>query len=339
MKMRYDAFVLMILLVGCGGGGAKSTSLPGNASATVIAGASAAIWIHGHPYSQNFGGATDFDSLFAGTSQWPTVAAHTTVFGLYAGWITGATNVELSQLASFLAAQHMTTEIESPSLQATASCGSGVEGFVPYGQTLQSFTQAYLNRLQAAGIPIGYIKVDEPYFFGSVSTEANACQWSIATVANGVAQFVQYVHSLSPSTQVGDVEPVVAAYPTDPVTALEQWEDAYKTASGTAFPFYVADTDFSNPSWTTWLLNLESAIHSRGEQFGIIYIGDITDTSDQQWASKVVARFQAFQGASGGTPDFVLFQSWEPHPMLSVPETNPATQTGVVHSYLTAIGD
>jgi hypothetical protein len=280
----------------------------------------------------------DFDSLFAGTSGWPTVAAHTTVFGLYAGWVTGATNAEISQLATFLAAQHMTTEIESPSLQATASCGSGVEGFVPYGQTLQTFTQGYLNRLQAAGIPIGYIKVDEPYYFGSVSTEANACQWSITTVANGVAQFVQLVHSISPATQVGDVEPVLAAYPSDAVTALGQWEDAYKAASGTAFPFYVADIDFSNPSWTSIVLNLESAIHSRGEQFGIIYIGDITDTTDAQWSGKVVARFQAFQGAAGGTPDFVLFQSWEPHPTKSLPETDATTQTGVVRSYLTAIG-
>jgi len=336
--MRCLMLAVVIITAGCGGGGTSGTSLPGNAKPAKIAGASAGIWIHGHPYSQNSGGATDFDSLFAGTSGWPTVAAHTSVFGLYAGWITGATNAEITQLAAFLAAQNMTTEIESPSLQATASCGSGVEGFVPYGQTLQSFTLAYLSRLQSAGIPIGYIKVDEPYFFGSISTEANTCQWPIATVANGVAQFTQLVHSVSPSTQVGDVEPVVAGYPTDPVTALTQWQDAYKSASGSAFPFYIADTDFNNPSWTTWLVNLETAIHERSEQFGIIYIGDITDTSDQQWAGKVVARFEAFQGTAGGTPDFVLFQSWEPHPTHSVPETDQTSQTGVVRSYLTAIG-
>ncbi|MBV8424562.1 MAG: hypothetical protein JO349_05190 [Candidatus Eremiobacteraeota bacterium] len=338
--MRYMILAVAVLLAGCGGSaGSSVASLPAASAAPAKFMSTASIWIHGHPYSSNFGGATDFDSLFAGTSGWATVAARTSAFGLYSGWVNSATNTEISQLSTFLAAQHMTTEVEAPSLQATASCGSGVEGFVPYGgQSLQTLTLAWINRLQNAGIPIGYVKVDEPYFFGSVSTEANACQWPVAMVAAGVAQFSQLVHSVSPATQVGDVEPVVAAYPTDPVTALSQWQDAYKSAAGSGFPFYVADADFNNPSWTTWLVNLESAIHARGEQFGVIYIGDFGDTSDQQWSGKVVARFEAFQGAAGGTPDFVLFQSWLPHPTRSIPETDQTTQTGVVRTYLTATG-
>ena len=170
--MRYMILAIAVLMAGCGGGaGSSGASLPAASAAPAKFMSTASIWIHGHPYSSNFGGAADFDSLFSGTSGWATVAARTSAFGLYSGWVNSATNAEISQLSTFLAAQHMTTEIEAPSLQATASCGSGVEGFVPYGgQSLQTVTLAWINRLQAAGIPIGYVKVDEPYFFGSIST-------------------------------------------------------------------------------------------------------------------------------------------------------------------------
>ena len=69
-------------------------------------------------------------------------------------------------------------------------------------------------------------------------------------------------------------------------------------------------------------------------KFGIIYIGDWPDNSDAEWASKVVARFEIYQGAFGGRPDYVLFQSWQPHPVYSLPESNPATFTGAMESYV-----
>ena len=88
---------------------------------------SAEIWMHPHPYSPVYGGSLDFDGLLAGSTQWPTVAAHTQVFGLYAGWITGASDAEIAQLAALLTAHDMRVEIEAPALQASASCGSGMQ--------------------------------------------------------------------------------------------------------------------------------------------------------------------------------------------------------------------
>jgi len=64
-----------------------------------------------------------------------------------------------------------------------------------------------------------------------------------------------------------------------------------------------------------------------------LIVGDSQDTSDLDWSGKVVQRFTAYQGQSGGIPDFVLFQSWEAHPAYCLPETDPIAFTGVIDAY------
>jgi len=49
-----------------------------------------------------------------------------------------------------------------------------------------------------------------------------------------------------------------------------------------------------------------------------------------------VARFEQYQRQAHGQPDYVLFQSWQSHPVLCLPESNPTSFTGVISTYLTA---
>ncbi len=327
-----SALLGALSFAGCGGG---ATIAPSTTSAQ------AAIWVHPRPYLPGgagvpAGGSTDFLSVFSGTSAWPESAAHTSVFGFYAGWSASIDTATLASVVAFLNTQHMSVELEAPSLQATASCGNGVEGYVPYGgQSLHDFTILYLQRLRAAGADVRYVKVDEPYFFGSVSPDPRACRWPISQVAQDVAQFAALVHTIYPNADVGDVEPIIEVpYSPDVVTAMSSWQDAYKAAAGAAFPFFVADMDYGDPAWPLVAVKVQNAIHARGERFGIIYIGDLTDTSDAQWAGKAVERFQTFASTSGSAPDFVLFQSWEPYPQYCLPESDPTTLMGVVKAYI-----
>jgi hypothetical protein len=311
--------------------GVVSPSMPGAISST------AAIWVHPLPEVSPGDGSVDFLSLFKADAPWPNAMQHTAVMGLYAGWIADAPQADVETVVRFLKTHAMTIEIEAPSLQATATCGNNVEGFVPYGQSLRKFTIAYMQRLKALDAPVGSIKVDEPYFFGSVSTEPNACNLPMTTVAQSVAQYAKLVHSINPSVEIGDVEPVIEGpYKPDVVTALGRWHDAYRRANGAPFPFYVSDNDFSNPDWPKLAKELEVQTKSRGMKSGIIYIGNPTDTSDAQWSAEVVARFREYQGANGGKPDFVLFQSWVPYPHHCLPETTATTFTGTVETYVRA---
>lgn len=321
------------LLAGCGSQDREPAqdSLRSNAASS--------IWLHPHPADPQYGGSVDFQSLLTSTAGWPTVASHTAVFGLYAGWIVNASDAQIAQLAALLLSQKMSIEIEAPSLQATADCGTNVEGYAPYGQSLQTFTLAYLQRLKAVAADVAFVKVDEPYYFGSVSTEPGACVWPVEQVAAEVAQFAQLVHTVYPNAEVGDTEPIIAAaYAPDVLTALAQWHAAFEAISGSPFPFFMADMDFSDPHWPSRALALADRVRARGMRFGIIYTGDLTDTTDAVWAAKAVARFEAFQGGAHGNPDFALFQSWEPHPLFCLPESEPTSLTGVVAAYIESTG-
>lgn len=304
---------------------------------------SAAIWFQPQPSTTDWPGgpsgvgSSDFLALFQSNAPWMNAAAHTQTFGLYAPWVTAVSDQVLQQTVAFIKAHNMSIELEAPALQATVLCGTGVEGYVPWGQSLHNFTLAYLQRLKSLGTQVLFVKVDEPYYFGSIVSDPRACHLQVADVASQVWQYAQLVKSVYPNAQIGDIEPIIAnAYGTDVVSAIDQWHDTYLTVSGTAFPFFFADTDFSDPMWPSIVKDLEGETRQRGIQFGIIYTGDEQDTSDAEWTSKVAARFQTYQGENGGQPDYVLFQSWEPHPKLCLPETDPTTFTGVIDAYIGA---
>lgn len=261
--------------------------------------------------------------------------SHVGVVGMYAGWITAASDPVLRQTVAFLNAHDMGIEIEAPALQALATCGSGVEGYVPWGQSLYDFTLAYLRRLKALGAQVPFVKVDEPFFFGSVVGDPRSCHFSLPEVALAVGQYTQLVHTIYPEAAVGDVEPIIAgAYAPDVVTAVAQWHETYQAVTGMPFPFFFADIDFSNPEWPAIVKTLEAGTRQRGMAFGIIYIGDPRDASDAEWAGKTVARFRTYQEENGGRPDYVLFQSWQPHPQRCLPESDPTTFTGVLDTYI-----
>jgi hypothetical protein len=298
---------------------------------------SAAIWFHPLPGGSPAGGSVDFPALFQANAPWPLAMAHTQVFGMYAGWITTASDQELESVVAFLNAHNMGIELEAPAMQAQASCGSGVEGYMPYGQSLNEFTLAYLQRLQALDAHVLFIKVDEPYYFGSVVNDPRSCHFSVTEVASQVGQYAQLVKTVYPNAAVGDVEPIIAsAYAPDVVTAMGQWHETYQAVTGEPFPFYIADIDFSNPAWPTLVKQIENQTRQSGMHFGIIYIGDMTDISDAEWTSKAVMRFETYEGENGGRPDYALFQSWEPHPQFCLPETDPYTFTGVLDAYVNA---
>jgi hypothetical protein len=182
---------------------------------------------------------------------------------------------------------------------------------------------------------VPYIKVDEPYYFGTVVNDPRACHWPVVKVAADVGAYAQLVKSVYPNVAIGDVEPIIAsAYSPDVHTALDRWHDAYRNVTGTRFPFFFADIDFSDPAWPSIVKAIEASTRQREIKFGIIYIGDWQDRSDAEWAAKVVARFEIYEGAFGGRPDFVLFQSWQPHPVYCLPESNPATFTGAMERYV-----
>ena len=59
---------------------------------------------------------------------------------------------------------------------------------------------------------------------------------------------------------------------------------------------------------------LEAETRQSGTQFGIIYIGDELDSSDAEWAGKVVERFKIYEQEHGGRQRQTGSQKFERHP-------------------------
>jgi hypothetical protein len=365
LRLVSSALVVGILVAATGLGVTAASSArysdPGARSAAVIAPvapSTSAIWFQPQPPGVfgPFGQvpSAHYLALFRPGAPWQRVMAHTQAVGFYAGWIYSASNKVLRPIVNFLNTHGIGIEIESPALQALPTCGAGVEGYVPYGLSgldLRSFTLAYLQKLKALGAHVLFVKVDEPYYFGNVVSDAAlqqialaagdktspvSCHFSVPQVAREVGRFAKLVKTVYPAAEIGDVEPVRPdTYDPNAVTALDTWLDTYRLVNGAPFPFFFADVDFSDPAWPALLQQLAVSSHLRGTRFGIIYIGDTQDSSDAEWTSQVVARFDEYQGQDQGRPDYVLFQSWQPEPTLCLPESDPTTFTGVIDTYIT----
>ncbi len=275
----------------------------------------------GRPYI----GSTDFAALFAGNAAWQRVAGRTQVFKLYGEWVGGtATDADLRRVVAGLKARQIAIAIEAGPLVASG-CGDGVEGYA--GGASEALR--LVRRVVAAGGTVRYLAMDEPFFFGSLYSGANACHWSTAKVAAEVARFVRGVKAVYPSIVVGDIEPLAG-----PATAAthEAWMAAFRSAAGAPLPFFHLDLDWGRGDWAASSLSLQAYARGHGVRFGIIYNSALA-SSDAEWLSAAQAHVLTHELDGVGPPDDAIFQSWTDHPDRVLPEAGPNTFTHLIADY------
>ena len=189
--------------------------------------------------------------------------------------------------------------------------------------------QRIAQRIRAAGGTLQVIALDEPWYFGHVYSGPNACNLSVEEVARGVADFVAAVRAEFPWVIVGDIEP--SPQPVS-VSGLTEWMDAYASAVGEPMAFLHLDLDWSQTTWSDLALAVEGAGGAKGIPVGIIYTGGAAP-ADEQWIRLAGQRVLDHEVRDGGTPDHVIFQSWNDHPDFVLPEAGEYTFTGFVNQY------
>ncbi len=178
--------------------------------------------------------------------------------------------------------------------------------------------------------------MDEPAWFGHVSSEPGASQAPIAAIAQDVAMQVATVRHYFPHAQVGDIEPVVGdGSPPGWVASILQWAGAYRAAVGEPLAFFHSDVGWQGTGWSPQLAELREQFHAAGIPFGIVYDGDISDDA-VQWTTAAEQRFSQVEGDPLTVPDHAVLQSWNPQPVYALPETQPGTMTYVVDRYAAA---
>jgi hypothetical protein len=276
----------------------------------------------GRPYV----GGPDFMRLFAKRAPWASAAKRVAVFKLYGEWVDGnASAAQLKRVVGELRRRKIALALETGPLDPAAECGSGVESFA----TVEAGVRM-ARRIKAAGGTLRFVALDEPLFYGSRYAGPNACRWDAERVARGVAAFTAAVRHVFPRVAVGDTEPVTSAAD---ARAYVEWLDVYRAVSGESLAFIHLDMSYSIPGWEGLARSVEDAANARGVRFGLIVFGEPGDASDAAWIARARERIERYEVDAGGTPDHVLFQSWQDRPNRTLPDSDPSTFTGLVRSY------
>jgi hypothetical protein len=104
--------------------------------------------------------------------------------------------------------------LETGFLDSSDACGRGVEGFG--GQRAVSVVRF----IKSSGGVLRYIAMDEPAYFGSLSTQKNACRWTMQQVAANLAKNLRDAKAEFPDLIIGATEPM-------PVGNVPGWIDRY----------------------------------------------------------------------------------------------------------------
>lgn len=276
-----------------------------------------------------YGGSPQYMRLFSPTSGagWDQAAARTGVFKIYPQWISSGSDDDLRTQFADLKRRGIVLALEYGLMSATASCGRGVEGFG--GETILTAAR----RVARLGGDLRYVAMDEPIYFGSMYSGANACRWSVDQVAATVAANVKALWSEFPAVLVGDIEPLAGDSSTpDRIDQYGRGFDAIQAALGRPLAFVHLDVDWNQASWPASVAALRQQVASRQLAVGVIYNGGATDQSDASWLSAAEAHMVAVESAAP-TPDHVIFQSWNAYPLQLLPDQDPASFTNLINKF------
>ena len=119
------------------------------------------------------------------------------------------------------------------------------------------------QRVKQAGGTIHLIDMDEPFVFASLFDGPNACRWSAEKVAQGVYEYVKAMKEQFPEVIIGTSEPFWQGMK---VEDLENYIEAYHQVSGSYFPFFHLDLDYSIAEWPQIAKELETYCRERGHR-------------------------------------------------------------------------
>ena len=291
----------------------------------------AAVWLAGvDPVVRSHwtaAGDSDFNAVFDAGAPWDRAARTVSVFKVSSQYLLNGSDEELRRMITALNQRGIPLAFEALMIPRRAACGQ-VEGYSNPGAIARA-----AQRVKRLGGTLAYAAMDEPLWFGHFDKSPAACQSSIDSVAEGVAENAKALRAIFPDVQIGDIEPfqgpgVDTLKPADIMTFAE----AYRRATGTPLVFVHADLNWARHA-DAELKALKADLHGAGIRFGVIFDGDPNDPTDLAWTSHAEARFEDVEQQAAEKPDDAILQTWMVHPAHMLPESQPGTMTNLVLRY------
>jgi hypothetical protein len=265
----------------------------------------------------------NYSDLTAAGTNWFSLAGGS-VLKVYSADILYDSDAQLSQLFTYLKLHNIKLAIEFYSV--TAGPGESGEG-------LASATDAaaMAARVQSLGGSIDYVQMDEALYRAH-----DVYGHSIADVAANVAVNVAAIRAVFPNVSVGDIEPFPSP---NSIPDLQAWFAAYQAATGTPLISFTPDVEWNNPDWQTQLEALSSTLQGDGIKLSVIFNGDDSAQSSNQWGAEAEQRMAAVMSDPKIHLDNAIIQTWQPFPTAATPGDVPGTivNVGICTSMLSSL--
>jgi hypothetical protein len=266
----------------------------------------------------------EFFNLFEDEAAWANAASRTHVFKLYGGWVAWvASNAELKRVVDYVDRSGMALAFEAGPLTPTDECTGEIEGFAGPAEAIR-----IVQKIKAVGGKIVYVDLEHPYDAATFADSPGSCRMTPEEIALNVSRFIETVRGVFPDARFGAVETAQ-----HDVNHVSKWVEAYRSVMGEDLTYFHLDLDYNQPNWPQRALEIETYLHSQGIEFGLFYIGNWQDTSDEEWVARAEERFVEYEVKYGGHPNHAVFQSWHPHPEQLLPETDPSAFTYLINRY------
>ena len=274
-------------------------------------------------YGMGRTGETDFMNLFTDSAQWQTALQKVNVVQLYTQFILSASDDQLKQVFSFLAAHHIALAIETWILTPNGTaCGYGVEGYIYPGQPVQ-----IAQRIKSLGGDLAYISIDEA-FGGNRST--NGCHLDSVSAGIDAVNNLNTFRAYFPEVQLGDTENLFAD--TSWHNDYLSWADTIQSRMGSPLAFFHVDVDWHG-DWKSGVDSMKADLVARKIPFGVIHNGSGGSATSSAWMQSAMQNIDNYRSSGLPTPDHLIFQTWDAFPVLAMPETSPTSHTYLINYY------
>ena len=285
----------------------------------------------------NFSGSKQFMDLFSPSAAWTGAASHINVFKLTPNWVTSAsktvpsaTDAQLKTQFQDLHRRGIILALEYGPITRSQDCSKGIMGESAGGEGLL----AAVRRINNDGGDLRYVSMDEPAFF---SVMKNRCHWDPEHAAANAATNAKAVLAEFPNIKFGEIEPIGAAGQAGMsipqiMSIYQRFITAFEKDMGSPLAYFHADVVWDSPSFPSNLIALRDLISKNGISFGVIYNGSAKDQSNKAWIEAAKRHIDEVEKTIG-TPETIVFQSWDPYPDKLLPEQDSDSFTWLIDQY------
>jgi hypothetical protein len=228
--------------------------------------------------------------------------------------------------------------------------GAGVEGMTSdndYAHEVVSTTE----RWHAAGLPLNYVGMDGPYYFGFIYMQ-DKCHFTIEEVARRAANTMKKIRDLYPNIMVVDAEGPGKDLPAGWLPGYHRFLAAFRKEYGAPIDcldmdLHWTDTWNTGYRWTIAATQIANDIHKQGLKVSLII-----DADDTKWDPDVAPPDSKTDPRIAMTEDYWMkavrkhidlvkqnaipldaidLASWMKFPRKNLPETDPQAWTSVIN--------